>query len=608
MTRLLAATLSLMLCACAQLSPARLERAQALAAAARPSALACERSDHCALDSPLLDQARVLARAAGPPRHRLTLLEDGEDALLARVHLIRAARETIELQSFIFAEDDVGWMMLNELLQAARRGVRVRVLLDQLFSVDDTRLLAALSAEHAGFELRLYNPTFGKAHTRPLEFGAGIVCCFHRVNQRMHGKLLAVDGVAAITGGRNYQDRYYDWDPDYNYRDRDLLVLGPEVAAMIANFDAFWEHPLAVPADRLQDVARELLRAGGPPDELAAPRLHNAERIVAMSAAANDPAQIRERLLAPAFTVARIEFLADLPAKHEPAGNDPPKAAVSAALRALVAGAERSVVLQTPYLVMSRPARRTFRALRKRPHPPEVLVSTNSLAATDAWPVYALSHKYKRTYLRDLGFDIREFKPFPTTPATTAAEADTAAQGSARLRGSGAGSRASPYRPLPLARLGRRQGLHAKSLVIDSRIGVVGTHNFDPRSDRFNTESAVVVYDAVFAAALEARIRADADPDRAWVIARRARPPVLAGVDYAVGKVFEKLPLFDLWPFRYATSYERRPQCPDAQPAGDLARSDCWRAVGAFPEVKVPLKGLFTRLVTAFGAGLAPIL
>lgn len=605
---MLVAILSLSLSACAQLSPARLERAQALAVAVRPSALACERSDRCALDSPLLDQARVLTSAAGPPQHRLRLLEDGEDALLARIHLIRAARETIELQSFIFAEDDVGWMMLNELLQAARRGVRVRVLLDQLFSVDDTRLLAALSAEHVNFDLRLYNPTFGKARIRPLEFGAGIVCCFRRVNQRMHGKLLAVDGVVAITGGRNYQDRYYDWDPDYNYRDRDLLVLGPEVAAMIANFDAFWEHPLAVPAARLHDVARVLLHAGGPPDGLPAPRLRNADRIVALSAAANDPAQIVERLLAPAFAVARVEFLADLPAKHEPTGSDGHQAAVSAALRALVAGAERSVVLQTPYLVMSRPARRTFRALRKRPHPPEVLVSTNSLAATDAWPVYALSHKYKRTYLRDLGLDIREFKPFPTTPATTATDAGGSAQGRVRLRGSGAGSGASPYRPLPLTRPGRRHGLHAKSLVIDSRIGVVGTHNFDPRSDRFNTESAIVVYDAAFAAALEARIRADADPDRAWVIARRARPPVLSGVDYAIGKVFEKLPLFDVWPFRYATSYERRPQCPDAQPVGDLARSDCWRAVGAFPEVKVPLKGLSTRLVTAFGAGLAPIL
>src|SRR5690606_34108982 len=158
--------------------------------------------------------------------------ESGLDALLARIALIRAARERIDVQSFIYAQDDSGFFVLQELLAAARRGVKVRVLLDQLYSVDDVELVSALARSHVNFELRLYNPTFGKARTGPLEFAAGVLCCFTRFNQRMHNKLLLADGIIGITGGRNYQDRYFDWAPAFDYRGRDLPVAGPAAAPM----------------------------------------------------------------------------------------------------------------------------------------------------------------------------------------------------------------------------------------------------------------------------------------------------------------------------------------------------------------------------------------
>jgi phosphatidylserine/phosphatidylglycerophosphate/cardiolipin synthase-like enzyme len=164
--------------------------------------------------------------------------------------------------------------------------------------------------------------------------------------------------------------------------------------------------------------------------------------------------------------------------------------------------------------------------------------------------------------------------------------------------------------PLPLKRAGVRIGLHAKSMVIDNRIGVIGTHNFDPRSENYNTESAVVIHDAAFAQALAASIRRDISPANAWVIAPRAKPPVLSGLDYSMGKVSEALPLFDLWPWRYATSYQFRPgpDCLAPLPSNDPAFHRCYEAVGDFPEVNVGAKGLYTRLLTAFGAGLVPIL
>jgi putative cardiolipin synthase len=115
------------------------------------------------------------------------------------------------------------------------------------------------------------------------------------------------------------------------------------------------------------------------------------------------------------------------------------------------------------------------------------------------------------------------------------------------------------------------------------------------------------VYDSAFARQLADTILADTAPENAWTIARRPKPPVLSGVTYSVGKLFEALPLFDFWPWRYATSYEIRPGCAPLPP-DDPRFHECYEAVGDFPEVGLDLKWIYTRILTAFGAGLAPIL
>jgi hypothetical protein len=160
---------------------------------------------------------------------------------------------------------------------------------------------------------------------------------------------------------------------------------------------------------------------------------------------------------------------------------------------------------------------------------------------------------------------------------------------------------------VPLKRAGLRIGLHAKSLVIDRRIGVVGSHNFDPRSDEYNTESMVVVHDRAFAERLARSIERDMAPGNAWVIAPRERLPILWGLNYNLGKYSEKLPVFDIWPLPYATSFDLKPGCTPRPPsAPDFY--ECYRAVGDFPEVNLGLKGIYTRVITVFGAGLIPIL
>lgn len=586
-----------------------LPKAERLAAAeraerARSAAVDCDRADACAVASPLRERAAAMVAGATPdvPRHMALLLERGPDALLARVHLIRSARHSIALKSFIFDHDDSGALVLDELLAAARRGVRVRVLLDQLFGLPDPWLQAALASQHRNFELRLYNPTFDEARTQKLQFAAGIICCFRRFNQRMHGKLLLVDDEIGITGGRNIQDRYFDWNPGFNYRDRDLMLAGPAVTAMVANFEAFWRHPRAVPAAQLVDVARRLLASDTPP---ALPARERSARAEALHQLAGDGAEVDRLLASLALPVGKVTFYGDPPDKHDV--DAPHEERASRALRRLLAATERELVLQTPYLVLSRPARREFRHLQQRPQPPRVWVSTNSLAATDAFPVYAMSHKYKRLYLRELGFRIREFKPYPDdAPINVAATGALGPEG-LRLPMFGSASAGSASGPLPLKRAGVRVGLHAKSLVIDGRVGIVGSHNFDPRSDHYNTESLVVVYDQTFAEALEAAIRHDMQPENAWTIAPKPKPPILSGLNYSLGKLSEKLPVFDLWPFPYASSYDLRPGCMPVEPEHPRF-AECHVHVGDFPEVDLPAKAVYTRILTAFGAGLVPIL
>lgn len=627
---------------CATLSTGQQDRAQAIAFDARTTHLTCLTRDACALPSALrmLGDTAMAASTPEDPRHFALILDRGPDALLARINLIRSARTSIDLQTYIFDEDDAGHLVVDELLAAARRGVRVRVLVDQLSALRKASTLAALASQHVNLDVRLYNPVFNDSRLSYPHYLVASICCWRRLNQRMHSKLLLIDDVAAITGGRNYQDDYYDWAPEYDFRDRDVFVAGPVARDMATNFEAFWTSRRSVPAERLDDVGRTLLREGVPQVRLqdyAVP-----DRVAAMSRDASDDALVRERLVDHALPVGAVDFIADLPQKHRrSAPSNETNAGTT--LRALIEAAKDEVLLQTPYLVLSDPAQEMFRALQQRPEPPRVMVSTNSLASTDAFIVYALSHKYKRRYLREFGFHIYEFKPFPETApvdlaaiaagakdATPEAPRDEMPGGSA---GSGSGPgprRQSPQQksehvaerhvgsgsgiganfPVPLRRAGVRIGLHAKSLVIDERVGVIGTHNFDPRGDKYNTESAVVIEDRAFARALAESIRGDMRPENAWVIARRDKAPVFSGLDYSIGKVSESLPLFDLWPWKYATSFEfvPGPECPVPLRRDEARFRQCYRPVGAFPEVSKGLKGLTTRIFTAFGAGLAPIL
>lgn len=639
--------------ACARPSPLRAlgERAAGLTPSTMteaPSVAAVAPAADVAKDAPSGPATPAPASAsASTPQHYALILDYGQDALLARLDLIRGAQRGIDIQTYIFDEDDAGHLILDELLAAAKRGVKVRLLVDQLAALKRVDTVAALAGAHVNFEMRVYNPVLGRARFGYPMYALASACCWRRLNQRMHNKLIVVDGLVGITGGRNYQNDYFDWDARYNFRDRDILVAGPAVADMQAHFEAFWEAPLSTSLTRLSDVGRLVLRQGVP--KLLHPEPEQPRRIELIGRDADDAALVRSRLVDAAMPVRDLRYIGDLPEKHDAV--DDSNATSSPLLRDLIDAADERVLLQTPYLVLSKPAQRMFHALQQRPSPPRVVVSTNSLAATDAFIPYALSYKYKRRYLRDYKFEIYEFKPFPQdapidveatgtvdiawdadgTPSVLGSSGSGAGSGAGSSSGygnTGDGSR-SPDRPTPLAREysalryskrgsnepvplkrgGVRFGLHAKSLVIDQRVGVIGTHNFDPRGDTYNTEALVVIDDPAFARALAASIERDMAPANAWMIARRDKPPVFSGLEYSLAKVSELLPLFDFWPVRYATSYEFTPgpDCPAPMSPRDPHFRRCYEPVGDFPEVAPVIRPL-TRIFTAFGAGLAPIL
>ncbi|MEO7477696.1 MAG: phospholipase D family protein [Lysobacteraceae bacterium] len=631
---------------CAGLRRKDLDHAQALAVVARSTALTCDHADACAEPSPLraLGDRAVSESSTDKPVNYVEIIDFGQDSLLGRINLIRGARSSIDIQTFILGEDDAGFLTLNELIAAARRGVKVRLIVDQLNAPTDLGLLANLATVHANFQMRLYNPTFGRARTSAVGYVASILCCFHRFNQRMHNKLMVVDGRVAFTGGRNISDPYFDWSPDFDFLDRDALLAGPEVGKMEREFNLFWNSPRSVPLARLKDVARLLLANQGAPKIDPIEQQHRSPRVLALAAAASDQAEIGKRLVADARAV-DAQFIGDGPRKQTRPADDTPGRTTNG-LHEIIEGARTSVVMQTPYLVLSKEARTMFRDMHQRANAPQVTISTNSLASTDAIPVYALSYKYKRRYLRELGFHIFELKPHPLDvpidfAATGAPDRPRDESGNASSQASETAGVQLPEQPettddqsnendTPPQRLrvrsefkrfpglgygsklpalnsaGVRISLHSKAMVIDGAIGIIGSHNFDPRSDHYNTEDVLVFRDAMLAQRLQDSILRDTAPQNAWLIARRP-PSAVSRINGRITALFENLPVFDFWPFRYATSYELNPGC-DPVPPKDPRFDACWTPVGDFPGVDISFKTFATRVLTAFGAGLAPIL
>lgn len=403
---------------------------------------------------------RLFPAAAGAPAGEsgFRLLADGVDAFVARVDLARAAEHSLDLQYYMINADDTGQLLVGELLAAADRGVRVRILLDDIYAAPTDQAIAILDS-HPHIEVRLFNPW-----TRRRGLLARIVDTVlnaSRLNHRMHNKLFAADGYAAIVGGRNIGDEYFDLKTQMNFRDLDVLAVGPAAAETTASFDLYWNSKWAVPAAGLLDFtpsAADLERVRA---VLAAHRTRLADSPY-LQALVSSPmaAQFDAQDIDLEFGTARV--LADDPSKVDAPTGDR-SAFLIEALRSHAEEAEHKLLISSPYFVPGKRGVAILTALAAEGV--RVSILTNSLAANDVSIVHSGYARYRAALLRG-GVQLHELRE---TNGLTPRRRDRRRFGSEFV------------------------SLHAKYLVIDQHTLFVGSINLDPRSIVLNTEIGLLI-------------------------------------------------------------------------------------------------------------------
>ena len=411
---------------------------------------------------------------AHPGESGILPLEDGASAFAARMLLIRAAEKTLDVQYYIWRQDITGTLLLEALREAAGRGVRVRLLLDDngIAGLDAT--LAALDAL-PGLEVRLFNP-FSVRSPKAL----GFVTHFSRANRRMHNKSFTADSQATIAGGRNIGDEYFGAAEGVLFADLDVLAVGAVVGEVAADFDRYWASASAYPLDRI---------VSPPPVGEAA-----------MLPAAADRAANDERARRYLRALRGNDFVVDavagrLPLQWSPVSmvsDDPRKGLGEAAEEELlihglgrILGRPRATVdLVSPYFVPTAAGVEALGALAARGV--RIRILTNALEATDVAAVHA-GYARRRVALLQAGIVLYELRRQAT---------DTEVEDKAGPFGSSGSS------------------LHAKTFAVDGKRVFVGSFNFDPRSARLNTELGFVIENPALAGevarAFDSRIPANA--------------------------------------------------------------------------------------------------
>ena len=294
------------------------------------------------------------------------VLEDGGGSMVARAWLCEYSEKTIDIQYFIFSADNVGLIACDYLVRAADRGIKVRILVDDIMVNAEINEILTLDS-HKNISIKIYNPgvNLGKNIFSKIKKYASD---FRSANQRMHNKTFTVDGKVVITGGRNIADEYFDYDHDYNFRDRDVLLLGKVTSDVQKTFNDFWDNPLSVPVTRLADEPQNNFN-----DSNKFEKLHqyacNPE---------NFWPQVRDKIknLPDAFKQIQqsgelvwldsVSFVSDIPGKNDGTKGLAGGGVCTDALIKLVKEAKYSLEIQSPYLITSELSQGLFRDAVKR--------------------------------------------------------------------------------------------------------------------------------------------------------------------------------------------------------------------------------------------------
>ncbi|CAN7159023.1 phospholipase D family protein [Variovorax paradoxus] len=409
-------------------------------------------------DTALGQLARQRAPQESESLSGFRLLPEAAFAFDARISLARHAEKSLDVQYYLIQNDDVGLLLLRELREAAARGVRVRLLVDDLYTAGEDEVFSALSA-FPNIEVRLFNPLPSRADSFALRllFSLGD---FGRINHRMHNKLLVADNSFAVSGGRNIANEYFMRGTAANFIDMDVLSCGPVVRRMSEGFDRYWNSEHAWPIERIV------------PQRMAAEEAH--KRFDALAAAALPDVRIRPRdvldhsPVGEQLATGKLELqwatstlFVDDPAKITRTSEAAYEGSVTAGALGVINSAKREVKIGSPYFI---PGARGMAMMKQAiERGGRITVVTNSLGATDEPLAYAGYERYRADMLK-IGVTIYEIAP--------------------RLTG----------RSGRFGDFGQSiSRLHAKLAVIDSERFFVGSMNLDRRSAAVNTEMGLVI-------------------------------------------------------------------------------------------------------------------
>lgn len=452
----------------------------------------------CARDLPPVDHGPVLALSSDTesfvmdqrrmqldpdsPYSAFQLLDTGRDAFTVRAALIEAASHRIDAQYYIWNDDASGRYLAGRLVTAADRGVQVRLLLDDI-NVAGNESLFAMLGTHPNIAIRIFNPSSSRN-------GAGrwlsFITDFDRINRRMHNKTFVVDGQVGIAGGRNIGDEYFDEDPVLNFRDRDVMVLGPLAADMTDNFEAYWNNRWAYPLGQLYQL---------PESERAVDNLSSLSRAttepLVFAAPLPQGRASAEQLLETWFAnmmQADGELVFDPPPEDPDAPADAPRATANA-LYELIESARSEILIESAYLILADEQLDGLDNLNNQSL--SVTALTNSLATNDLVPNHSGYARWRRGMLEQ-GIALHELRPDAPACKRWVTNQRACAQGMVSL--------------------------HSKAVVFDRETLFIGSFNVNLRSIYLNGETVLIIRNPELARMVAEDIDDALKPENSWKV------------------------------------------------------------------------------------------
>jgi putative cardiolipin synthase len=427
--------------------------------------------------------SRSFAKLRGADQSGFLLLDDAEEALKWRLALADEATTSIDIQYFIWKADETGSLLFHRLFEAADRGVKVRLLVDELNFTPDDKDISNI-CQHPNFEIKIFNPGYIRSSFAGALFEWATN--FKEMNRRMHNKIFLVDGRMAILGGRNIGNEYFGLSEKYNFIDLDTLVIGEVVPELAQAFDEYWNSEPAYPG--------ALMYAGQGPEDLARLRTQMGERMAEIAAEpllaeSPYPTQVRDwsrefAALPREMTPGDADFIQDTPeseGKHDPRLLD--------MLDYLAAPSHKELLLVSAYFIPVDDMLDTLTNLSN--DGVNVRILTGGMTGTNHVPVSAHYKKYRKPILRG-GMELTELHHLPAGEVRAVAEVP-------------------PYR-------GKFIAMHSKAIVGDRQRCFIGSLNLDPRAIVINTENGLLIESPQLAQELTEQFEAMMRPDSAWAV------------------------------------------------------------------------------------------